>query len=62
MSLEHIDAERILDLIAGTLDGDYNDGIEAFVGASSDGEFLHISVDDGEGNQKSFTFTVEQGQ
>lgn len=60
MSLGHIDAERILDLLAGHVDGDWNDGIEAFIGASSDGEFLHINVDDGEGNQKNFTLTIEQ--
>lgn len=59
MSLEHIDAERILDLISGTIDGGWNDGIEAFVGASNDGETLYVEVDDGEGTTKKFTLTIE---
>lgn len=59
MSLEHIDAECILDLISGTIDGGWNDGIEAYVGASNDGEIMTIELDDGEGNKKSFTLTVE---
>lgn len=60
MSLEKIDAERILDLISGTIDGGWNDGIEAYVGASNDGEFLHVEVEDGEGATKSFHLTIEQ--
>jgi hypothetical protein len=59
MSLEHIDAERILDLISNTIDGGWNDGIEAFVGASNDGETIYVEVDDGEGNKKKFTLTIE---
>lgn len=59
MSLEHIDAESILDLISGTIDGGWNDGIEAFVGASNDGETLYVEVDDGEGTTKKFTLTIE---
>lgn len=60
MSLSHIDAERILDLISGTIDGGWNDGVDAFVGASNDGEFLEVEVDDGEGNKKKFTLTIEE--
>jgi hypothetical protein len=59
MSLEHIDAERVLDLISNTIDGGWNDGIEAFVGASNDGETIYVEVDDGEGNKKKFTLTIE---
>ena len=59
MSLEHIDAERILELISNTIDGGWNDGIEAFVGASNDGETIYVEVDDGEGNKKKFTLTIE---
>ena len=61
MSLDHIDAERILDILAGHVDGDWNDGIEAYVGASNDGEFLFIEVDDGEGHKKKFTLSIEEG-
>ncbi|AST15352.1 hypothetical protein SEA_SAMISTI12_132 [Streptomyces phage Samisti12] len=60
MSLEHIDAERILDLISGTIDGGWNDGIEAFVGASNDGEFLKVEVEDDDGTKKRFTLTIEE--
>ncbi|ASR77824.1 hypothetical protein SEA_TRIBUTE_130 [Streptomyces phage Tribute] len=60
MSLEHIDAERILDLISGTIDGGWNDGIEAFVGASNDGEFLSVEVEDDDGTKKRFTLTIEE--
>lgn len=60
MSLEHIDAERVLDLISGHIDGDWNDGIEAYVGASNDGETLYVEIDDGEGTKKNFTLTIEQ--
>ncbi|QBP30913.1 hypothetical protein KNU49_gp146 [Streptomyces phage EGole] len=60
MSLEHIDAERILDLISGTIDGGWNDGIEAFVGASNDGEFLNVEVEDDDGTKKRFTLTIEE--
>ena len=59
MSLEHIDAERVLDLISNTIDGGWNDGIGAFVGASNDGETIYVEVDDGEGNKKKFTLTIE---
>lgn len=59
MSLEHIDAESVLDLISGTIDGGWNDGIDAFVGASNDGETLYVEVDDGEGTTKKFTLTIE---
>lgn len=58
--LDHIDAESILDLISGTIDGGWNDGIEAYVGASNDGEFLNVEVEDGEGNKKRFYLTIEQ--
>ena len=51
MSLSHIDAERILDLISGTIDGGWNDGVDAFV---------EVEVDDGEGNKKKFTLTIEE--
>lgn len=59
MSLGHIDAERILDLISGTIDGGWNDGIEAFVSASNDGDTLSVEVEDDDGNKKSFTLTIE---
>jgi hypothetical protein len=59
MSLEHIDAERILDLISNTIDGGWNDGIEAFVGASNDGETMTVEVEDDDGNKKKFTLTIE---
>ncbi|QJD50872.1 hypothetical protein KNV00_gp147 [Streptomyces phage Bmoc] len=60
MSLEHIDAEGVLDLISGTIDGGWNDGINAFVGASNDGEFLNVEVEDEHGNKKTFTLTIEE--
>lgn len=59
MSLEHIDAERVLDLISNTIDGGWNDGIEAFVGASNDGETIFVEVKDDDGNKKTFTLTIE---
>jgi hypothetical protein len=59
MSVEHIDAESILDLISGYLDGDWNDGIEAYVSASNDGEILTIEVEN-EGSKKTFNLTIEQ--
>jgi hypothetical protein len=59
MSLEHIDAERILDLISNTIDGGWNDGIEAFVGASNDGETMIVEVEDDDGNTKKFTLSIE---
>lgn len=59
MSLEHIDAERVLDLISGHIDGGWNDGIEAYVGAGNDGDTLFVTVDDGEGNKKKFELTIE---
>lgn len=59
MSLEHIDAERVLDLISGHIDGDWNDGIEAYVSAGNDGDTLFVEVDDGEGNKKKFELTIE---
>ena len=61
MSLDHIDAERILDLISNTIDGGWNDGIEAFVGASNDGELLIVEVSDDDGNAKKFSLSIEQG-
>ncbi|QGH76426.1 hypothetical protein SEA_DAUBENSKI_130 [Streptomyces phage Daubenski] len=60
MSLDHIDAERVLDLISGTIDGGWNDGIEAFVGASNDGETLTVEVEDDDGNTKKFFLSIEQ--
>lgn len=59
MSLEHIDAERVLDLISAHIDGGWNDGIEAYIGASNDGDTLYVEVDDGEGNKKKFELTIE---
>ena len=59
MSLEHIDAERILDLISNTIDGGWNDGVDAFIGASNDGETMTVEVEDGEGKKKIFTLTIE---
>ncbi|QNN98370.1 hypothetical protein SEA_LILMARTIN_130 [Streptomyces phage LilMartin] len=59
MSLEHIDAESILDLISGTIDGGWNDGIEAYVGASNDGDILTVEVEDGEGGKKTFSLSIE---
>lgn len=59
MSLEHIDAERILDLISNTIDGGWNDGVDAFIGASNDGETMTVEVEDGEGKKKVFTLTIE---
>jgi hypothetical protein len=59
MSLENIDEGRILDLISGTLDGGWNDGLEAFVGASNDGEFIHIEIQDEEGRVKKFYLSIE---
>jgi hypothetical protein len=60
MSLGHIDAERILDLISGTIDGGWNDGIEAFIGASNDGETLIVEVEDDDGNKKKFSLSIER--
>lgn len=60
MSVKDIDSERILDLISGTIDGGWNDGIEAFVGASNDGEFLHVEVEDDDGNKKKFYLSIEE--
>ncbi|AIW02623.1 hypothetical protein SEA_EVY_128 [Streptomyces phage Evy] len=59
MSLEHIDAERILDLISGTIDGGWNDGIEAFVSATNDGETLTVEVEDDDGTKKVFSLSIE---
>lgn len=59
MSVEHVDAEALLDLISGTIDGGWNDGIEAYIGASNDGDTLFVTVDDGEGNKKKFELTIE---
>lgn len=59
MSLEHIDDRVILDLISGTLDGGWNDGVNAYVGASNDGEFIHIEVQDEDGQVKRFYLTIE---
>jgi hypothetical protein len=54
-----IDAEDILDLISGTLDGGWNDGIEYYVSASNDGETLSIEIEDDEGNTKKFQLSIE---
>jgi hypothetical protein len=54
-----IDVERILDLISGTLDGGWNDGIECYVSASNNGETLFIKVEDDEGNTKKFQLSIE---
>lgn len=59
MSLNHIHEETILDLISGTLDGGWNDGISAYVGAENDGEFIHIEVQDDDGNKKTFYLSIE---
>jgi hypothetical protein len=60
MSLNNINEETILDLISGTLDGGWNDGIEAYVGADNDGEFLTVEVSDNDGNKKTFYLSIEQ--
>jgi hypothetical protein len=59
MSLERIDHQVILDLISGTLDGGWNDGINAYVGAENDGEFIHIEVQSEDGQVKKFYLTIE---
>jgi hypothetical protein len=58
--MEHIDAESILDLIAGHVDGGWNDVIKAYANASNDGEILYIEVEDGQKNKKRFELTIEQ--
>lgn len=54
-----IDAEDVLDLISGTLDGGWNDGVECYVSASNDGENLFIEIEDDEGNKKNFQLSIE---
>lgn len=60
MSLNNINEETILDLISGTLDGGWNDGIEAYVGAENDGEFLTLEVSDDAGDKKTFYLSIER--
>lgn len=55
----NIDESRILDLISNTLDGGWNDGLEAYVSASNDGEYIHIEVQDDEGKVKRFYLSIE---
>lgn len=59
MSLSHIHEEAILDLISGILDGGWNDGVEAYVSASNDGEFIHIEVQSEAGEKKTFYLSIE---
>jgi hypothetical protein len=59
MSLERIDEESILDLISGTLDGGWNDALNAYISASSDGEFIHIEVQNDSGQVKKFYLSIE---
>lgn len=56
-----LDATQIADALT-LLDGDYHDGLDAFVGASASGNRLTISVIDAETNLvQTFYATVEEG-
>lgn len=58
----NLDSERLASHIAAILDGDWDDGLEAYVNASTPGgNGLHVRLEDEAGSQLgSFRIIVEQ--
>lgn len=58
-----VDSAALAEHIANSMDGDWNDGLEAFVSASwvPGGNGLHVNLtDDGGGRLGSFRVIIEQ--
>lgn len=57
----NVNSEALAYHIGAVLDGDWDDGIEAFVAASANGNVLNIELsDDGGALIQKFKVTVEQ--
>lgn len=59
--MDPVDRFRLARHIADSLDGNYDDGLEAYVAAGANGNGLHVTLfDDQENRLGSFRVIVEQ--